>query len=672
MSHPNLATRARDLRGWRRWSLVGALLLASAGVGVFSTMQPTSDDVALWWPSAGLNVMAVMLVTGRQRLAALLLVAAGSIPAAIVADSTVPVIVFGAVIAALEAAIVARFCTRGLELPRLRTRADVVRFFAGTIIAAAFAGLAYAGVLSLANGSDFGQLVVAISASHASAIAVIVPVVLVNRLKTRSAGPGSHVAHSALLFVAVFVSFAPGSAAPLTFLPVPFLAWAAFAFSMSFALIQLIASSALVVTLTSLGAGPFSAAGDLWIGTSALVQVYILTLAITTLFIGASRNERQQLEQQKDATAQLLHDGFEQAQNGFVLMQEEKGVFRIIDVNASAKTLLESSFTPAGELSVDSRLRRLFQKLADSRATTITEQWDDEVSIPAIVTVSRGMNSTFGEIMLVAVVDLRPLRAAEARMQFQIDREQAVVEELRALNQQKDDFISSVTHELRTPITSVMGYAEELVETPLDDTQREYLTIIHRNADRLLSVVEDVLLFSKDVTETDARLTGDLRIEAEKDLDLGQIMAATVEDLNHLARNRRITVDVSVSGATPIVHAVENDLTRVLINLATNALKFTAEGGVITVIVTALDSVAELTITDNGRGIDPADLAKVFDRFYRSPSTTQAGVPGTGLGLAIVRDLVTRMHGTIVLESDGVNGTTARLRLPIAAPGVAA
>jgi len=671
VSHPNLALRARQLRGWRRWLLIGALLLASVCVGIFSVLQPSpGTSVALWWPAAGLNVIAALVVTGRRQLLVLALIAASSVPATLISDRQPSVIVIGALAVAVEAAIVARFSTRGSGKPRLRTRSNVVRFFLGTILAASLTGVVTGGTLSLSDGENFGALALAIAASHASAIAVIVPIVLVNRLGERAGRIRAHAGHSLLLLVAVFVSFAPGSVAPLTFLPVPFLAWSAFSFSMSFALIQLIGSSALVVALTAQGAGPFAAAADFWLGTSALVQVYILTLAITTLFISATRNERERLEEQKDATAQLLHDGFEQAQNGFALMQEERGVFRMIDVNASAKALLESSFNAAGELSVDSRLRRLFQTLAESKSTTMTEQWDDDISIPAIVTVSRVTNSTFGEIMLVAVVDLRPVRAAEERMQFQIDREQAVVEELRGLNQQKDDFISSVTHELRTPITTVMGFAEELGDTALDETQRDYLTIIHRNADRLLSVVEDVLLFSKDTSVADAWITGELRVEAEEQLDLGQIMSSTVEDLSHFARDRGITVTVAVSGGTPTVRAVANDLTRVLINLATNAIKFTAEGGVISVIVTTLDSVVELTITDNGIGIDPDDLAKVFDRFYRSPSTTQAGIPGTGLGLAIVRDLVTRMHGTIVLESDGENGTTARLRLPVAAPAL--
>ena len=661
MTFPNLATLARDRHGAQRWVLVAVLLLASVVFGLIAGLSPVSNStVALWWPSAGFNVIAVLAVGRRYRPIVLLLVMLTTIPISLFSGRALAVAVMGSFAVAIEAWIVARFSVRDGDTPRLSTMFDVVRFFSGSIAASAFTGVVTGSVVVLTNSdANFAETAFSITASHASAIAVIVPLVLVNRERKRQGSVLSYAVHSSVLAVAVFVSFAPGSVAPLAFLPVPFLAWSAFAFSMYFSLFQLIGVSGLVVVLTALGGGPFAAYENSWLAAAALVQLYVLTLAVTALFIGAARNQRQRLEEQKDATAKLLHDGFEQAQNGFALMQEEKGVFRMLDVNASAKSLLESSFNTAGELSVDSRLRRLFQTLADSRLTTMTEQWDDETSIPAIVTVSRVINSTFGEIMLVAVVDLRPVRAAEQRMQFQIDREQIVVEELRALNQQKDDFISSVTHELRTPITTVMGFAEELDDTPLNDEQRSYLTIIQRNADRLLSVIEDVLTFSRRPPESE------VQEETLRRVDVSTVIVSTLEDVAHLVRDKRIDIRVDLPTEPIWVFVNPNDLTRVVINLITNAVKFTPADGSISFSTLSGRGTATINMIDSGPGIARADLEKVFDRFYRAKRTTQDGIPGTGLGLSIVRQLVESMNGEVTLDSDGVNGTTARLTLPV-------
>jgi signal transduction histidine kinase len=242
---------------------------------------------------------------------------------------------------------------------------------------------------------------------------------------------------------------------------------------------------------------------------------------------------------------------------------------------------------------------------------------------------------------------------------MQLDRETAVVEELRALNQQKDDFVSSVTHELRTPITTITGFSDELEQTPLDDEQKAYVAIIQRNAMRLQSVVEDVLTFSRRMPEAAA--------PGLVDVDFAAVIGATLDDLRHSICDKRIAVTNSLPDESLMVIANANDLTRVVINLLTNAVKFSPLDGTLDLTAAVADGDLTITIVDSGPGIAPKDIEKVFDPFYRASRSAHDGVPGTGLGLSIVRDLVTHMNGQIVLESDGVKGTTARVTLPLSA-----
>ena len=678
MTFPNLATSARNLGGAQRVLLIAVLLLLSMVTGYYAaTISTDTGMIAAWWPASGINVVAAIAVAKRYRMPVLALIAVTTALVSIAAGRPVVVAIITAVAVAIEAGIVTAFAVRADDAPKLTRMNDVARLFSGILIGTTVMGVIGAGAIALLGEGDFLALAFAIIASHASAIAVIAPVALVSRLVKPTAKRRFQAGHAVLLASSIAVSFAPGSIAPLGFLPVPFLAWAAFSFSMSFALFELLGASALVVLLTALKGGPFAAVDHGVLDSDALLQLYVLTLSITTLLIAAARNERQQLEEEKSATARLLHDGFELSENGFALVQEQNGSFRLMEVNSAALALLESSFTAAGTLTDDSPLQRLFVKLFASPDDELTELWDDDEThpIPATITVSRATNSTFGEIVLVSIVDLRPVRAAEASITLQLEREQAVVEKLKALSQRQDDFVSSVTHELRTPVSTVIGFSEELEATPLTEEQSEYVTIIQRNAERLRSVIEDVLTFS--------RLEPGASNDAAVAVDLAQLISSSLDDLRHAIRDKNLTIVNGLADGEVIVCAVPNDLTRVVINLVTNAGKFTPVAGTITFSAASVapsvspfepfafsdtPEMIALTMTDTGPGISPDDLDRVFDRFYRATRSTQDGVPGTGLGLSIVRELVTAMNGTITLDSDGVSGTTATVALPAHRP----
>ncbi|MDO9590384.1 MAG: HAMP domain-containing sensor histidine kinase, partial [Microcella sp.] len=235
-----------------------------------------------------------------------------------------------------------------------------------------------------------------------------------------------------------------------------------------------------------------------------------------------------------------------------------------------------------------------------------------------------------------------------------------VADELLQLNMQKDDFISAVSHELRTPVTSILGFSEQLVDSQLDPETEQAGRIIYRNARRLADVIEDVLQLSRLSTTQ-----GSTRPPA--DLDARRLLSDCVDDtLGLVASSRDVRVDLQLPEHPVIIHAVEQDLVRIVSNLLTNALKFSPPGGTVAVSLTEpVPSSIEVRIVDEGPGIPLGEQEAVWERFYRVQSPQHRDVPGTGLGLPIVRALVeNRVGGQVTLSSDGEHGTTVVLRIP--------
>ena len=664
MTFPSFASSARGLRGAQHTLVVALVLLLSVVCSVIATTVLHSGvGPTLWWPAAGVNVIALVVARRRWRWVVLLLIVAITMPASLAAGRPIVVAAVAAVAVALEGWIVTRSATGRDDQPRLTTSTDVLRFFAGVLIGTALSGALTGAMFAIVLGGDPLVTGLSIFASHASAIAVIAPLALVNRLRRPLGRPLVRIVHAAMLAVSVFVAFAPHGLPQLVFLPVPFLAWAAFSFSMLFALIELIGTATLIVVFTALGGGIFVDGRGSMLTDAALLELFVLTLSVTTLLIAAARNERQHLEEQRGATAQLLHQAFETSQSGFAILHRDRGAYRILETNSVGITVLESSLTEQATVADDSALDGLLIDLVASDDDTLEIEWDAPLSpVPVAVTATQVSHSTFGDIVLLSIIDLRPAREAAEALQHRLDREKQVSHELRGLNEQKDVFVSSVTHELRTPVTAVIGFSEELGDTDLDATQRSFLAIILRNAERLLRTIEDIITVSTREQSEPAEIVR---------LDLRRLTRDVLDDLLHRVRERGLDVVAELPDHEVPVRAAPNDLTRVIVNIITNAVKFTPVGGTITVRVTDANGDAQLTVTDTGPGIAPDELERVFDRFYRSSSASRDEVPGTGLGLAIVRDLVTEIGGTVVLESDGEHGTTARVRLPIVVHEVA-
>ncbi len=228
----------------------------------------------------------------------------------------------------------------------------------------------------------------------------------------------------------------------------------------------------------------------------------------------------------------------------------------------------------------------------------------------------------------------------------------------RRLERLRDAFLGAVSHELRTPLTSMSGFLELLgdSEHELGPAGRKYVDVIRRSNGRLRRAVEDMLL----VAEIEAE-----RLELQPTAtDLAELATATVEQALPAAAERGVELLLEADGRLPL-EADAGRLRQVLDNLVSNALKFTPSGGSVEIRIHAEDGEAVLEVQDTGLGIPEDEQDQLFERFFRSSSSTEAAIPGTGLGLTITKAIVERHGGTIGVESAPSAGTTVRVRLPL-------
>ncbi len=258
--------------------------------------------------------------------------------------------------------------------------------------------------------------------------------------------------------------------------------------------------------------------------------------------------------------------------------------------------------------------------------------------------------------IVLQAVDVTARKIAEADREHAhtlLRRQNAL---LRDADRLKGELISVVSHDLRTPLTSIMGYLELVLdesEGPLTPEQRGFLEVIERNADRLLALVNDLLLISR-------AEAGKLELDLAE-ADLAEIAAHVIEAQR--PRAEQLGLELRLVG-DPVQAVVDRArIAELLENLVSNALKFTPPGGSVEIRASRLDELAILEVADTGIGISAGDRNHMFERFFRSRRARK--VPGIGLGLSIVKAIVTAHGGRISVESLPGQGTTFRVELAL-------
>lgn len=246
-------------------------------------------------------------------------------------------------------------------------------------------------------------------------------------------------------------------------------------------------------------------------------------------------------------------------------------------------------------------------------------------------------------------------------------------QELEAISRAKDEFIGTISHELRTPLSIIIGWIDILKDFPQAHPEaQEAIDIIDRNARTQVALIDDLLDISRIIA-------GKLRLNPEPNVSVNQLISNLVESLGPTAETKNISLRLKL-GVDERISVDPNRLRQIVWNLITNALKFTPKGGTVIVSVEKLRSNCQITVEDNGIGIDPSKLSGIFGRFVQAKAAS-AQIGGLGLGLSIVKSLVELHGGRVEAFSEGEGRgskfvvtlpvyalSTVREALPVAAP----
>ncbi len=371
--------------------------------------------------------------------------------------------------------------------------------------------------------------------------------------------------------------------------------------------------------------------------------------------------ERVQLAQKKLAANHARMHAISEAALDSIITIDSRGC--VLEFNAAAEACFgyrrkEALGHPIAELIIPPDMREAHNRgMAHYLATGEGPVLSRQIEVMAM----RQNGSTFPAELAIVPIDLNGAQAFTAYLRDISERkqsEQALLEakaQAEAANQAKSDFLANMSHEIRTPMNAIIGMTDLALETRLDDEQREYLTLVHDAADSLLSLVNDLLDYSRIAA-------GKLDFE-RIGFGLRDCIALCHRTLKDAAERKQLNFTYHVAPTVPD-HLVGDPhrLRQVLINLISNALKFT-ESGHITIHVGLTESTADsaqltFSVEDSGIGIAEDKQQLIFDAFSQADTSSTRRFGGTGLGLTICSQLVDSMHGRLWVDSTPGQGST--------------
>lgn len=231
-------------------------------------------------------------------------------------------------------------------------------------------------------------------------------------------------------------------------------------------------------------------------------------------------------------------------------------------------------------------------------------------------------------------------------------------------NQQKlelsrREFVANVSHELRTPLTTVKSYAETLMDMPTDDTTKnKFLTTIANEADRMTRIVKDLLTLSR-LDE------GQYEVRPFERIEVSELLSGIVERMYFSAKEKHQSITYKPQDTNSFIMTDQDKLEQVVINIISNAIKYTPENGKIDITSGTLYKDVFIKVRDNGIGIPKENLPRIFERFYRIDKARSRETGGTGLGLAIAKQIITQLGGNITINSEYGKGTEVVISLPL-------
>jgi PAS domain S-box-containing protein len=340
------------------------------------------------------------------------------------------------------------------------------------------------------------------------------------------------------------------------------------------------------------------------------------------------------------------------AEKVFGLSKEEAIGRRLAD------TIVPPEYREAHHLGVGRFLTTGERRVLDNRIE-ITGWHSNGYAFPVELAVWAVQDPMMGWTFNAFVHDITDRKRTEDALRHAYEHEREAVSRLRELDVAKSDFVATVSHEFRTPLTNVIGHLEVLTSGdagPLTPAQMRMLGVIGRNSDRLRALIEDMLTISKveaGVFDLDMRV-----------IDLHEVLTAACAAVEPRAKRRGHRLVLSVEGQLGTVEADPEQLQRALSNLLVNGINFTPDGGVVELDARLEGQHVEIKVRDNGVGIDPDEQPQLFTRFFRGTFAVREAVQGAGLGLAITKTIVEGHGGEISVASLVGHGTTFTIRIP--------
>ncbi len=311
----------------------------------------------------------------------------------------------------------------------------------------------------------------------------------------------------------------------------------------------------------------------------------------------------------------------------------------IIHINPAAKMLLDLS-------EKENNFDKIFEKLAI------------DINIEKIVYLENWTSSEQRKNVGEKYINIlfAPFQDEKDRPAGVIALIQDITEHVRLDNMRKE-FVADVSHELKTPITSIMGYSDTLLECEYDEeTRKKFLTVISSEARRMAKLVTDLLTLSRyDNKKVTQEVTS---------FELGELVKKCQEKLRFEIEKKGHNVECFVTASVPPVIADKYGIERVILNILSNAIKYTPDNGTIKVYVGFVYNDAYIKVIDNGIGIPESDLTRIFERFYRVDKARSRELGGTGLGLSIAKEILDKNKGSIDIKSKVGKGTEVVIRIP--------
>jgi PAS domain S-box-containing protein len=483
-----------------------------------------------------------------------------------------------------------------------------------------------------------------------------------------------------LLFAVVWAVFWPNSRLGVAFLVFPLLGWAALRASRRETHLQLFAVAVTAYALTFLGHGPLAGKvgglpDDL---APALLYLFIAAACYLTVPLSMTVERLVRVTDQATRAASTIERMLDSATGTLFIATDVRGL--ITHYNSGAANALGYSFDEvvgrspkmfhtAEEIArqaqhfgvpTDHKMIVLAQVKSGDRHDWEFRHKDGSARITSLSLSEIMAPSGYVQGYIATGEDITERMRAQEVLEAALEREHASVLRLQEVDHVKQELVSNVSHELRTPITSISGYTELLAEGDLGELnapQVDAVERIGRNTERLGVLVEDLLTLSR-AEAGELALAGD-------EVDLRSATREAFDLMEEQLRSRSLLTRLRLPDRPVVVRGDGAALERVAVNLIGNAVKFTPDGGRITVRVKVDGGEAVLEVADTGLGIPEEDQQHLFTRFFRASVATERAIQGSGLGLSIVHAIVTRHGGQVTVDSSPGVGTTVRVRLPV-------